>query len=74
MSKLYDAGNKVVQELAATLRQHMPEGEPRHRMLNMLSGIGSCMLLLDGERQDAIDELAEARETFTETLQQLKQK
>lgn len=71
MGKTYDSGNQTVQALAKLIREQVPDNEPRHRMLNMLSVIGSCMLLIDGERQDAVDELAEARETFAETLRGL---
>jgi hypoxanthine phosphoribosyltransferase len=70
-SHTYNEGHRVIRELAAEIRKHLPESASRHHMLNMLSNLNSCLLVLDGERQDAVDELVDAREALVEALQEL---
>lgn len=70
-SATYEQANALVKELAAAIRTHMPPGKERHDVLSILTNLGAWLLLVDSERQDIRQELAEARATFAETLQQL---
>lgn len=60
-----------VKALVAALREHLPPGQVRHDIIGIVTNISSWLLLVDGERQDAVAELAEVRKTLVETMQRL---
>lgn len=70
-SASYEQANALVKTLAAAIREHIPSSKERHDTLGILTNLGAWLLLVDSERQDAVQELADVRKALTETLQQL---
>jgi hypothetical protein len=67
----YEQAAAIIKSLAAAIREHVPPGPARHDILGQLTNLSSWLLLVDGERQDALEELSYVRRSLVEVMQQL---
>lgn len=49
----------LVKDLANLIKEHMPKGQVRHDMINMLTSIGSSLYLMEGRISELEDILQE---------------
>lgn len=58
-----DSPGALVHELAKLVRQNVPSRADQHHMIEVLTALASHVFLLRSDLQEALDTLAELRET-----------